>query len=172
MSTRTTGSVLYRNGSKILSLDPSPRGFGAVDNFPNRRGDTFTIRKENLTFLMRIFCLGENMGNQERTQKCRQEYDRIREIFKESDPELLEVMDGVIWEAARCRAELDELHEIVAKSGLILVDRKNPLRQKELPVSRQLVRVRASYLNHMTKLAKVFGQNAPEDDDLGLDEYE
>lgn len=149
---------------------PGAKNQGALS--PNRRLNTFTIRMENLTFLMRIFCLGENMGNQERTQKCRQEYDRIREIFKESDPELLEVMDGVIWEAARCRAELDELHEIVAKSGLILVDRKNPLRQKELSVSRQLVRVRASYLNHMTKLAKVFGQNAPEDDDLGLDEYE
>ena len=112
------------------------------------------------------------MEKQERTDKTRQEYDRIRDIFKESEPGMLEVMDGVIWEAARCRVELDELHEIVEESGLIRVHPKNPLRQKELPVSRQLVRVRASYLNHMTKLAKVFGQNAPEDDDLGLDEYE
>ncbi len=132
----------------------------------------FIIRKENLTFLMRIFCLGENMGKQEKIDKCRQEYDRIREIFREADSGLLEVMDGVIWEAARCRVELDELHEIVEASGSIRVHPKNPLRQKELPVSRQLVRVRASYLNHMTKLAKVFGQNAPEEDDLGLDEYE
>ena len=112
------------------------------------------------------------MEKQEKTDKSRQEYDRIRELFKEADKGLLNVMDGVIWEAARCRAELDELHEIVEKTGLILVDKKNPLRQKELPVSRQLVRVRASYLNHMAKLAKVFGQNAPEDDELGLDDYE
>ena len=90
-----------------MTPPPGAKNQGALS--PNRRLNTFTIRKENLTFLMRIFCLGENMGNQERTQKCRQEYDRIREIFKESDPELLEVMDGVIWEAARCRAELDEL---------------------------------------------------------------
>jgi len=112
------------------------------------------------------------MGYQERAEKSRQEYDRIRKIFQESDPALLDVMDGVIWEAARCRAELDELHEIVKESGPIRVCPKNPLRQKELPVSRQLVRVRASYLNHMTKLAKVFGQNASEEDDLGLDDYE
>ena len=130
------------------------------------------IRKENLTFLMRIFYLGEKMGYQERADKSRQEYDRIRKIFQESDPALLDVMDGVIWETARCRAELDELHEIVKESGPIRVSPKNPLRQKELPVSRQLVRVRASYLNHMTKLAKVFGRNASEEDDFGLDEYE
>ena len=116
--------------------------------------------------------MGENMGKQERADKTRQEYERIREVFKESDPGLLEVMDGVIWEAARCRAELDELHEIVEESGPIRVHPKNPLRQKELPVSRQLVRVRASYLNHMTRLAKVFGQNASEEEELGLDEYE
>ena len=125
-----------------------------------------------MTFLVRIFDYGENMGNQERADKCRREYDRVREIFQEADSRLLDAMDGVIWEAARCRAELDELHTIAEESGLIRVDPKNPLRQKELPVSRQLVRVRASYLNHMTKLAKVFGQNAPEEDDLGLDEYE
>lgn len=112
------------------------------------------------------------MEKQERTDKTRQEYDRIREIFKESEPGMLEVMDGVIWEAARCRVELDELHEIVEESGLIRIHQKNPLRQKELPVSRQLVRVRASYLNHMTRLAKVFVRNASEEDELGLDEYE
>ncbi len=123
-------------------------------------------------FSVADFLFGEIMEKQEKTDKSRQEYDRIRELFKEADKGLLDVMDGVIWEAARCRAELDELHEIVEKTGLILVDKKNPLRQKELPVSRQLVRVRASYLNHMAKLAKVFGQNAPEDDELGLDDYE
>lgn len=169
---RTTGGILYRNGSKILSLDPSPRGLGAVDNFPNRRGDLFTIRRENLTFLMRIFCLGENMGNQEIVDKSRPEYERIRNLFQDADERLLDLMDGVIWEAARCRAELDDLKKIADESGLIMVSRKNPRLQKELPVSRQLVRVRASYLNHMTRLAKVFGQNASEEDELGLDEYE
>ena len=93
------------------------------------------------------------MGNQEKHEKSKREYERIREIFKEADEKTLDLLDGVIWEASRCRAELDELHEIAAASGLIMVDRNNPQRQKELPVSRQMTRVRASYLNHMTRLA-------------------
>lgn len=112
------------------------------------------------------------MENQERLNKSREEYKRIREIFQDADEKLLDLLDGVIWEASRCRAELDELQAIAEKSGLILVDKKNPRLQKELPVSRQLVRVRASYLNHMTKLAKALGQATPDEEELGLDDYE
>lgn len=112
------------------------------------------------------------MENQEKYDKSKQEYDRIRNIFQDADERLLDLLDGVIWEAARCRAELDELQEIAAASGLILVDRKNPRRQKELPVSRQMTRVRASYLNHMTRLAKALGQVAPDEEEFGLEDYE
>lgn len=112
------------------------------------------------------------MGIQERNDKSKQEYERIRDIFQDANEKLLDLLDGVIWEAARCRTELDELQEIAAESGLILVDKKNPRRQKELPVSRQMTRVRASYLNHMTRLAKALGMDAPDEEELGLEEYE
>jgi len=112
------------------------------------------------------------MGTQEKIEKSKREYDRIRELFREADERTLDLLDGVIWEAARCRTELDELHEISMASGLIMVDQNNPKRQKELPVSRQMTRARASYLNHMTRLAKALGQAMPDDEELGLEDYE
>ena len=66
---------------------------------------------------------------------------------------------------------MDRLHDIAKVSGLIKVDPANPERQKELPVSKQLPRVRASYANIIFKLASVLGKTI-DDDDLGLDEYE
>ena len=63
------------------------------------------------------------------------------------------------------------LHAVVAKSGLVKVDPANPSRQKELPVSKLLPKVRAGYTNIIFKLAKVLGATITEDD-LGMDDYE
>ena len=99
------------------------------------------------------------------------EYERMRGLFDGVDEKQLQLVDGAIVEAARLRVELDKLHNIVIKTGLIKCDPKNPQRQKELPVSRMLPKVRAAYANVIFKLAKVLG-NTVEEDDLGLDDYE
>ena len=67
--------------------------------------------------------------------------------------------------------ELDSLHEIVKRTGLLHYDVNNPNRQKELPVSRMLPKVRAGYTNVIFKLSKVLGAVVNEED-LGLDDYE
>lgn len=100
-----------------------------------------------------------------------QEYERIRALFEGTDGKQLSLIDGTLWEAARLRVELDRLNEIVKQSGLIKVDPDNPLRQKELPVSRMIVKVRANYLNYIAKLANILGKNVEEEDD-GLSEFE
>lgn len=92
-------------------------------------------------------------------------------MFDGVDEKQLSLLDGAIEEAARLRCELDRLHDIAKVSGLIKVDPANPERQKELPVSKQLPRVRASYANIIFKLASVLGKTI-DDDDLGLDDYE
>lgn len=103
--------------------------------------------------------------------EIKEEYDRIRELFAGVDENQLALVDGAIVEAARLRCELDRLHGIVAKTGLVKVDPNNPQRQKELPVSRMLPKVRANYTNIIFKLASILGKSV-EDDDLGLDDYE
>ena len=103
--------------------------------------------------------------------ETRQEYERIKALFAGVDEKQLQLVDGQIWEAARLRSELDRLNEIVAKSGLIKVDPNNPTRQKALPVSKELPKVRAGYTNIIFKLARVLGANVG-DEDLGLDDYE
>ena len=102
--------------------------------------------------------------------EIRQEYERIKKLFADVDEKQLELVDGAILEAARLRVELDRLHEIVKQSGLIKIDPNNPTRQKTLPVSKELPKVRAGYINIIFKLARVLGATVG-DEDLGLDEY-
>lgn len=101
----------------------------------------------------------------------KQEYERIKALFADVDEKQLALVDGAIIEAARLRVELDRLHEIVKISGLIKIDPNNPTRQKSLPVSKELPKVRAGYTNIIFKLARVLGATV-NDEDLGLDDYE
>ncbi len=103
--------------------------------------------------------------------EIKQEYERIRAIFADSDEQQLDLMDGLILEAARTRVDLNKLNAISKKSGLVKVNPLNPLLQKELAVSKVLPKVRASYTNIMFKLAKALNHDVDEDD-LGLSDYE
>lgn len=102
--------------------------------------------------------------------EIRQEYERIKKLFVDVDEKQLQLVDGAILEAARLRVELDRLHEIVNRSGLIKIDENNPTRQKTLPVAKELPKVRAGYTNIIFKLARVLGAGINEED-LGLDDY-
>ena len=112
---------------------------------------------------------GESVGDRKKFEAA--EYERIRGLFDGVDEKQLALVDGAIHEAARLRAELDSLHEIVKRTGLLHYDASNPNRQKELPVSRMLPKVRAGYTNVIFKLSKVLGAVVNEED-LGLDDYE
>ncbi|MHC1749463.1 MAG: hypothetical protein AB9856_14420 [Cellulosilyticaceae bacterium] len=105
------------------------------------------------------------------TLKVEQEYERIKALFNGIDEKQLELVEGAIWEAARLRVELDKLNELVSKSGLIKVHPDNPSMQKELPVSKMIVKVRANYLNYIAKLSNILGHNVDDEDD-GMSEYE
>ena len=102
--------------------------------------------------------------------EIRQEYERIKKLFVDVDEKQLQLVDGAILEAARLRVELDRLHEIVNRSGLIKIDESNPTRQKTLPVAKELPKVRAGYTNIIFKLARVLGAGINEEN-LGLDDY-
>lgn len=96
------------------------------------------------------------------------EYQRIKELFKDCDESQLALLDGSFWECARLRIELDKLHDIVKLSGLVKVNPSNPSQQKELPVSKMIVKIRANYLNYIAKLSNILGKNiTDEDDELG-----
>lgn len=99
------------------------------------------------------------------------EYERIKSLFEGADESQLNLIDGALWEAARIRVELNKLHEIVKESGLIKVHPQNPALQKELPVSKLIVKARANYLNYISKLANLLGKNINDDED-DLSDYE
>lgn len=99
------------------------------------------------------------------------EYNRLKELFADCDASMLALLDGMLWEAARLRVELNTLHLEGKKSGLVKMNPQNPALQKETPVSKVLPKVRANYANICFKLAKVLGKK-DDDDDSGLDDYE
>lgn len=103
--------------------------------------------------------------------EIQQEYERIKNLFAGSDEKQLQLIDGAIRECARLRVELDDLHEIIKESKLIKINPNNPTMQKELPVSKLIVKVRANYLNYIAKLSNMLGVNI-EDEDEDLEDYE
>ena len=64
--------------------------------------------------------------------KVKREYERIKEIFSKADETLLELNDGSIWEAARIKVELDELHEIIKVSGRIKINPRKSYQYQKL----------------------------------------
>ena len=101
-----------------------------------------------------------------------QEYERLKEIFNGCDEKQMDLLEGTFWEAARLRVELNSLHEIIKQTGLVKVNPSNPLQQKELPISKLIVKVRANYLNYIAKLSNILGRNIDDDEDEGLNDYE
>ena len=105
------------------------------------------------------------------TLKTQQEYERLKALFEGVEEKQLQLIDGALWEAARLKMELNSLNEIVKRSGLVKVNPENPLQQRELPVSKMIVKVRANYLNYIAKLSALLGRNIEEEDD-DLTEFE
>lgn len=103
--------------------------------------------------------------------EVKQEYERLKELFNECDELQLNLLDGSLWECARLRVELNDLHEIIKKTGLVKINPKNPSMQRELPVSKLVVKTRANYLNYIAKLSGILGKTILEEDD-SLAEYE
>lgn len=103
--------------------------------------------------------------------EVKKEYERIKALFANCEEDQLALVDGAIWEAARLRVELNNLHEVVKASGLVKVNPNNPSMQKELPVSKMIVKVRANYLNYIAKLSNILGKSIMEDEDE-LNDYE
>ena len=105
-----------------------------------------------------------------RCLEVQKEYERIKGLFEGIDELQLKLIDGSLWECARLRVELNDLHDIVKKTGLIKVNPNNLGMQKELPVSKLIVKVRANYLNYIAKLSNLLGKNIS-DDEEDLNDY-
>lgn len=103
--------------------------------------------------------------------EVQKEYEKIKLLFSGVDEKQLNLVDGMIVEAARLKIELNRLHLIVKETGLLKFNPENRLQQKELPVSRLIVKVRANYLNYISKLSNILGRNI-EDEDDDLAEFE
>lgn len=100
-----------------------------------------------------------------------EEYKKLKEVFEGTDDKQLELLEGTFWETARLRVELNQLYAVVKQTGLLLVKDGKPSMQKELPVSKLIVKVRANYLNYISKLSSILGRSVDEDDE-SLTDYE
>ncbi|ETJ38902.1 hypothetical protein Q604_UNBC07086G0002 [human gut metagenome] len=107
-----------------------------------------------------------------RILEIQKEYERILGIFKDIDENQLALLDGAIWECARLRIELNNLHKLMGETGAVSYNPSNPKMQKELPISKVIVKTRANYLNYIAKLSNILGKNIEEDEDNDLLEFE
>lgn len=103
--------------------------------------------------------------------KTQQEHERIKALFEGVDEKQIALVDGMIIEAARLRVELNRLNEIVKVTGLVAINPDNPARQRELPVSKMITKVRANYLSYISRLSALMGKSVDDEDD-DLSEYE
>lgn len=117
---------------------------------------------------------GENLRKEDvRLEKIKKEEERLLALFDGISEKQLDLSRGAILEAARMKVELDELQEIINSSeGLIKINPKNFSQQKELPVSKLIVKVRANYLNYIAKLSNILGKDNDDDDGDELNSYE
>lgn len=95
-----------------------------------------------------------------------EEYDRIKGLFAGTDEGKLALLDGMIWEAARTRVQLDLLAEQAAQTGLVKIHPDDCTKQKELPVSFSLSKTRSTYINILKTLSKELGRTDDEEDEL------
>lgn len=104
--------------------------------------------------------------------EIQKEYERILEIFNDIDEKQLALLDGAFWECARLRIELNDLHKLIKETGVISYNPNNPKMQKELPISKIIVKTRANYLNYIAKLSNILGKNVLDEEDEDLLEFE
>jgi hypothetical protein len=95
-------------------------------------------------------------------------YEKLTALFSDVDEKQRALVDGAIRELAGITVELAGLRKIAKETGLIRINPKNPLQQKEMPISRVIVRQRANYLNYVAKLSSILGRSVSEE----MDEFE
>ncbi|MDR2006921.1 MAG: hypothetical protein LBP78_06745 [Acidaminococcales bacterium] len=98
-------------------------------------------------------------------------YEKLTALFSDVDEKQRALVDGAIRELAGITVELTELRKIAKATGHIRINPKNPLQQKEMPISRVIVRQRANYLNYIAKLSSILGRNISEEMDELEREY-
>lgn len=108
-------------------------------------------------------------ASQARQDKARQEYDRLRGLIENSDPTKVALLDGLLWEAAKARVQLQELGDIADATGPIRVSNTDYRKQAALPVIQELTKVRASYTHLMDRLMKHLDFSAADEDDSFAD---
>lgn len=107
------------------------------------------------------------MSNAEITK----EIDRIKSLFPNADENKINVLEGLIEQAAYLRIYLKELNNKAMISGLIEFHPENTKLQRALPVSNEITKHSATLTSIMDKLMKHLSVESDFDDD-GLDEYE
>lgn len=101
----------------------------------------------------------------------KKEYERLKGVFADCDEKKLALLDGSIVENVRLRCQIDELNKIIAVTGTVKIHPTNPLMQKELPVAKELTRLRASYTASCKLLCRELGGSDEKFDD-DMSEFE
>lgn len=105
-------------------------------------------------------------------ERFKKEFNKIKSLFEDLEEKQKEFLDDAITEYVKIKIELQDLYEIEKKSGVIKIHPTDPSKQKELPISKTLAKLRPSYLSYHSYLLKILGNNVLDEDDEDLAEFE
>ncbi|MFA6931510.1 MAG: hypothetical protein WCT05_14390 [Lentisphaeria bacterium] len=99
------------------------------------------------------------------------EFDKLNAIFSEVEESKQKLVQGLIYDAAFLYSENWDLRRMIAQTGSVVTNPKNPLQQKTLPAATQYLKNANSYAVVIKALNGVLSKNEIEPDD-GMGEYE
>ena len=96
------------------------------------------------------------------------EYDNLTSVFHGVEEDKRKIVDGLINDAAFLYAENKTLKQILWKSGMVIINPKNPEQQKPMPAAIQYLKNVNSYAVIIKTLNSILSKNEidTEDDDM------
>nr|DAD95071.1 MAG TPA: hypothetical protein [Siphoviridae sp. ctVqj4] len=101
----------------------------------------------------------------EKNEKIEKEYTKLLEIFKNMEPNSLELVKGLLKETAYIKVELANMREILNKTGMMKVHPLDNTKQKSLPIANEYRRTVNIYSLNIKVLNSILNHTQTDEDD-------
>jgi len=102
----------------------------------------------------------------------KQEYEKLSELFKDVEPAIAQLCEGLIQDASFLFAENHVLKQVLEKTGMVKIHPDNPSLQKPVEAAKQYLKNVNSYSVIIKTLNAILSKSALEEDDDDLGEFE
>lgn len=101
----------------------------------------------------------------DRAKEIEKEKERLFKIFKNMEPDVLQLVSGLLEETACLKAVLSEMQEIIKECGLVKISPQDNSRQKSLPIANEYRRTINVYAFNIKILRSILGKGSGDEED-------